>query len=211
VGADTCGAGRRAAVEADTWDTHRRNSRFDFQTAKTIADKHPRSHGAMRPRFAFISRPKEGVGNAGCPLHPQPRVRFALVKSTRVNEYTGITRRSRTQWFYGLLRALPGDRACLTPSSADMACLKPGRARHASANLTPTTEASGPHDFAVRCNRLSSARLVIAHRPKPALQSRRAQNAAASTASHPASVTIAIRPSQWDGMARMCRDDLPDG
>src|SRR6266567_2108921 len=45
--------------------------------------------------------PKEGVGNAGCPLHPQPRVRFALVESTRVNEYTGITRRSRTQWFYG--------------------------------------------------------------------------------------------------------------
>ena len=43
--------------------------------------------------------PKEGVGNAGCPLHPQPRVHFALVKSTRVNEYTGITRRSRTQWF----------------------------------------------------------------------------------------------------------------
>ena len=96
--------------------------------------------------------PSEGVGNAGCPLHPQPRVRFALVKSTRVNEYTGITRRSRTQWFYDLLRALPGDRACLTPSSADMACLKPGRARHASANLTPTTEASGPHDFAVRSN-----------------------------------------------------------
>src|SRR6266566_1947110 len=24
--------------------------------------------------------PKEGVGNAGCPLHPQPRVRFALIK-----------------------------------------------------------------------------------------------------------------------------------
>jgi len=43
--------------------------------------------------------PKEGVGNAGCPLHPQPRVRLALVKSTRVNEYTGITRHSRTQWF----------------------------------------------------------------------------------------------------------------
>src|SRR6266566_5609434 len=45
-----------------------------------------------------ILRPIEGVGNAGCPLHPQPRVRFALVESTRVNEYTGITRRSRTQW-----------------------------------------------------------------------------------------------------------------
>ena len=35
---------------------------------------------------------------------------------------------------------------------------------------------------------------------RPALRSHRAQNAAASTASHPASVTIAIRPSVgWDG------------
>ena len=46
-----------------------------------------------------ISRPIEGVGNAGCPLHPQPRVHLVLVERTRVNEYTGITRHSRTQWF----------------------------------------------------------------------------------------------------------------
>ena len=32
--------------------------------------------------------PKEGVGNAGCPWHPQPRVRFALVESTRVTTST---------------------------------------------------------------------------------------------------------------------------
>jgi hypothetical protein len=51
------------------------------------------------PEALMNLSPKEGVGNAGCPLHPQPRVRFALVKSTRVNEYPGITRRSRTQWF----------------------------------------------------------------------------------------------------------------
>jgi hypothetical protein len=51
------------------------------------------------PELCMNPSPKEGVGNAGCPLHPQPRVRFAMVKSTRVNEYTGITRRSRTQWF----------------------------------------------------------------------------------------------------------------
>src|SRR5713226_5482829 len=66
---------------------------------------------AMTPKHTFTSSrrdapealmnlpPKEGVGNAGCPLHPQPRVRLALVKITRVNEYTGITRHSRTQWF----------------------------------------------------------------------------------------------------------------
>src|SRR3981081_4867986 len=42
----------------------------------------------MRPRFAFIFRPLEGVGNAGGPLHPRPRVHFALVESTRVTTST---------------------------------------------------------------------------------------------------------------------------
>ena len=210
MGADTCGAGRRAAVEADTWDTHRRNSRFDFQTAKTIADKHPRSHGAMRPRFAFISRPKEGVGNAGCPLHPQPRVRFVLVESTRVNEYTGITRRSRTQWFYDLLRALPGDRACLTPSSADMFCLSPvgpTQLRELDANQLRRQDHTTSPYAATSLVRT----LLIAHRPKPALQPRRAQNAAASTASAPRVRDDRDTPLLWGGMARICRDDLPDG
>jgi hypothetical protein len=71
------------------------------------------------PEALLYLPPKEGVGNAGRPPHPRPRVRFALVKSTRVNEYTGITRHSRTQWFYDLFRALPGDRAFLPPSFAD--------------------------------------------------------------------------------------------
>ncbi|MEY2525613.1 MAG: hypothetical protein QOE73_384, partial [Verrucomicrobiota bacterium] len=54
----------------------------------------------------------------------------------------------------------------------------------------------GPHDFAVRCN-ISRPHAVDRSQAfrRPALRSRRAQNAAASTASHPASVTIAIRPS----------------
>jgi hypothetical protein len=139
--------------------------------------------------------PKEGVGNAGCPLHPQPRVRFALVKSTRVNEYTGITRRSRTQWFYDLFRALPGDRALLPPSPADMVLSKPGRADLTSANLTP---ASGRQDHTTSPYATTSLVRSLCDRSqavKPALRSRRAQNAAASTASNPASVTIAIRPS----------------
>jgi hypothetical protein len=42
---------------------------------------------------------KEGVGNAGRPMHPQPRVR--IVESTRVSHHrsTEIIRHSRTQWF----------------------------------------------------------------------------------------------------------------
>src|ERR1700738_3236833 len=74
------------------------------------------------------------------------------------------------------------------------ACARSGR--HASAGLDAGVEASGPHDFAVRELHLSSARRSIAHRSmrtRPAIT--HAPNAAASTASHPASVTIAIRPS----------------
>src|SRR6202022_205286 len=71
----------------------------------------------------------EGVGNAGCPLHPQPRVQ--CVGSTRVSsprshrETPGIPARNG---FNGFLRALPGDRAFLSPSSALLL-----------ANLTPAS------------------------------------------------------------------------
>jgi hypothetical protein len=62
--------------------------------------------------------------------------------------------------------------------------LSPSLANVAIRKLDASVEASGPHDFTVRKSALSSeARL-------------------ASTASRPASVTIAIRPSMWDGMAR---------
>ena len=60
---------------------------------------------------------------------------------------------SRTVPFHGtrLCRALPGDRALLPPSPADMFCLSPvGPTRlH---RLDASVGASGPHDFAVRCN-----------------------------------------------------------
>src|SRR5439155_12039712 len=70
--------------------------------------------------------PKEGVGNAGCPLHPRPRVHLVVVERTRVTTSTpespGIPARNG---FNGLLRALPGDRALLPPSSADIASPRP--------------------------------------------------------------------------------------
>jgi hypothetical protein len=78
--------------------------------------------------------PFEGVGNAGCPLHPQPRVRS--VESTRV--FTTVAPGSpgipARNGFNGLFRALPGDRALLPPSSADMVLSKPGWA-----DATPRT------------------------------------------------------------------------
>src|SRR5258705_579552 len=73
---------------------------------------------------------------------------------------------------------------------------KPGWADLNSANLTP---ASGRQDHTTSPYAATSLVRSLGDRSQafrqPALQPRRAQNAAASTASHPASVTIAIRPS----------------
>ena len=86
----------------------------------------------------------------------------------------------------------------------------PGRADSTSANLTP---ASGRQDHTTSPYATTSLVRVplIAHRPKPALQSRRTQNAAASTASHPASVTIMIRPSCGVGWREFVEMICPTG
>src|SRR5260370_31773323 len=79
-------------------------------------------------------------------------------------------------------RALPGDRAFLSPSSAEIYFRQ----------LDASVEASGPHDFAVRS---SAVRLTAP---------------SASTASRPALMTLRNAPSVGqDGGS--CRDDLPDG
>src|SRR6187431_1355381 len=90
------------------------------------------------------------------------------------------------QWFDGLSRAHPGvsgssrlRRLRKTGASA------PGRADGPSADLTPTTEASGPHDFAVRSGTARQHVPRTAHGVYPALLSHRVHDAAASTASHP--------------------------
>src|SRR5437879_3186312 len=111
-----------------------------------------RPRGVKRPRRCLYLPPKEGVGNAGCPLHPRSRVHLVVVERTRVTTSTpaspGIPARNG---FNGFLRALLGDRALLPPSSADMFCLSPvGPTR--LRELDASVGASGPHDFAVRCN-----------------------------------------------------------
>jgi hypothetical protein len=140
----------------------------------------------------------EGVGNAGCPLHPQPRaqsvVKHTSVVTTSPPDSPGIPARNG---FNGFLRALPGDRACLSPSSNEYGFVCPVGPTWPPLDLTPasrrqdhTTSPSAATSFvSPPCDRSQ------AHLHGPALRSRHTPNAAASTASHPASVTIAIRPS----------------
>src|SRR4030088_3766919 len=77
--------------------------------------------------------------------------------------------------------------------------------------LDASVGASGPHDFAVR-NNISRPRAVDRSQVfRPALQFRCPKNAAASTASHPASVTIMIRPSCGVGWREFVEMICPTG
>src|SRR5712671_711627 len=92
--------------------------------------------------FAKIVRPEitEGAGNAGCALHRRSRVQNCK-KRTRAYRFSGGNPAFPAQWFYGLLRALLGDQACLTPSSALLiADLTPASGRQ---NHTTSPYASG--------------------------------------------------------------------
>src|SRR6266851_783874 len=109
-------------------------------------------HGSEIPRRdapggLLLSSARRGRGERRVPAAPAVSCALGSGRThTSNNEYTGIARRSRTQWFYDLFRALPGDRALLPPSSADMFLSKPGRADLNSANLTP---ASGRQDHTI--------------------------------------------------------------
>ena len=69
--------------------------------------------------FSGSFRPlqSEGAGNAGRPMRPIAARAMVVVERTRVSQVTPAKHPAfPAQWFYGLLRALPGDRAFLSPS-----------------------------------------------------------------------------------------------
>src|SRR6266436_4609178 len=127
-----------------------------FQTRVSRHTFAPRD--AMRPSRAFIFRPNEGVGNAGCPLHPRPRVHFVLVERTRVTTSTP----ERPAFPHAMvLTAYVG----LSPVTglfchrrlADIVLSLPGWADRTPQNLTP---ASGRQDHTI----LPSAKSVSRQR-----------------------------------------------
>src|SRR3981081_3763919 len=104
-------------------------------------------------------------------MRPIAACAMVVIERTRVSQVTPESPGIPRAMVYGLYRALPGDRAFLPPSPALL-----------SANLTP---ASGRQD--PTSSPSASAPFVI--------------GASASTASRRAAVTIACRPSLWDGTA----------
>jgi len=139
------------------------------------ANTPPRSRGARRGAGVCqeTSAPQRGRGDCRAPSAPAGSCAWVVVEwhtsRTGPPESPGIPARNGLR----LLRALPGDRAFLSPSSAEIA----------SRELDASVEASGPHDLAVRFKRPRQKR-----HPRP-------------PQTRPASVTTAIRPFWWDGMA----------
>src|SRR5258707_13496996 len=88
-----------------------------------------------------------------------PAAARVVVVSTRVShhEHAGNTRHSPRNGFNGFLRALPGDRACLPPSSAKVAFRQ----------LDASVGASGPHDFAVRVSAVRQRHCHVHRIPRP--------------------------------------------
>jgi hypothetical protein len=143
-----------------------------------------RSRGTARPSFADSSALEiEGVGNAGCPMHPQPVCNGSkhTVVTTVAPE---ITRHSRTRMVLTAYAALsPATNSSCHRHRRINGSAKPGLARNTSADLAPATGARTTR-FCRPPQRRSSARSVVAHgRSAPRLRLR--AGAAASTASHP--------------------------
>jgi hypothetical protein len=84
----------------------------DAPSTAATADMTSRSRDMKLPEVCIFVRPleKEGAGKTGCALHPRSRVQCAQEVRTRAYRSSGEHPAFPAQWFYGVLRALPGVR-----------------------------------------------------------------------------------------------------
>src|SRR5260221_3188509 len=181
--------------------------RFHFQTANT----RPPSRGMVCPSFAGTVCPLDHRGSRECRMRAAPAVSCASCTKKCAHEHTGSAEAIRHSLRNGLTAY-----AVLSPatnSSCHRRCRLDGTSDPVGSYQPPTAwhqqRVSGPHGFAVRVCAVRPARRLIAHE-RLALRHLRA-DAAASTASPPAFVTIAIRPSCRERTGRAGSADLPDG
>src|SRR6476661_11101339 len=96
-------------------------------------------------------------------MHPQPRGRKKKAPEHSHHRFTGNHPAFPAQWFYGVLRDLPGDQACLTPLPALLlADLTPasGRQNHTTwpyASAAFVTRANSVHRIPPRVRNVRNA------------------------------------------------------
>jgi hypothetical protein len=129
----------------------------------------------MMSELCVSFRPQnvEGAGKAGCALHPRSRVQFVRKKA-----HTSIQVQRRQSGFpcavvYGLLRALPGDRAFLPPSLRNVSC-KAWR-QHRGARTTRLRRPPHARSSVAHSASTASHRNVRDDREPPLIRVRRAR------------------------------------
>jgi hypothetical protein len=124
--------------------------RFRFQISNRRYASAISRHGLARG-LRFVVPPKiEGAGNAGCALHPRSRVQNRPKNCTRAYRAAEAIRHSLRNGFTAYIALTPEYRAFLPPSPRENWHVGPVGLSHLRKDLTPTIEASDPHDFAVR-------------------------------------------------------------
>jgi hypothetical protein len=110
---------------------------FNFQTARPIFGRNSAIPRRDAPEFCMISSPmkSEGVGNAGCPMHPQPRVQNG-------SEHTSIVTARSTGFHPAFPHAMVLTAYFVLSPATNSSC---HRHRRIKVSLRP-----GPHGFAVR-------------------------------------------------------------
>jgi hypothetical protein len=130
-------------------DTGRVSFRLTCQTAHT----NPHSRGANHVRVMAPGTSSKQRGRRECRVRDAPIASHATKKAYEFQ--SPQVRRHQpafpARWFYGFLRARPGDRALLSPSQVAM--------RKHCHQLDISVGMSGPHDFAVRLQSRSSSDL----------------------------------------------------
>ena len=133
-----------AALLAMTAATFR-DSGFNLQRADRVCIRVPAARSA-RVMHDLAPKITEGAGNAGCATHPRPVCigrKHTVVTTGRPHQPAFPAR-----WFYGLYRALPGDRAVLPPSFLRSLLLK--NLAPASGRQDHTTSPSATAPLALR-------------------------------------------------------------
>jgi hypothetical protein len=150
---------------------------------------------------------EQGMPDARCTRGPV--CKGQKENRTRAYRAAEALRHSLRNGFTAYNALSPENRALLSPSPHGIWHVSPVGLSAPLQDLTPTTEASGPHDFAVRfCSDVSASR-DRSRALKPALRSHRAHEAAASTASYPNVRDDGQRPFPGDRMAGVVKVICP--
>jgi hypothetical protein len=179
--------------------------RNDVKPKSTNPNPHTPSRSRRdAPELYIYLPPHGGRGECRAPAAPAASCAIVVIERTRVTTSTPESPDIPARNGFTAYVVLLGDRAVLPPSSADMFCLSPVGPTQLR-ELDASVGASGPHDFAVRCN-ISRPRAVDhsrIQRTRPAIH--RTLNAAASTASRPNVRDDHDTPLSRAGMARVIK------